>query len=245
MVRSLLVRGMIAGFLASLLAFAFARVVGEPQVAQAIAFEEQAAHEMGGSHAHEMPELVSRDVQAGLGLFVGVAVFGSALGGLFSLTYAFVYGRIGVPGARATAVLLALLGFIAIVLVPFLKYPPNPPAVGDPSTIGLRTALFFTMIGVSLVAMGAAVAGARKVARLSAQGDAWAHWLGAAAIFVVLAVLAQAALPDIDEVPGHYPATLLWRYRMAAFGMQAVLWGALGLIFAALAQPVMTRRAVR
>lgn len=242
MVRSLLVRGMLAGFLASLLAFGFARVVGEPQVEGAIAFEEQAAHAMGGSHAHEMPELVSRDVQAGAGLFVGVAVFGSALGGLFSLVFAFVYGRIGALGARTTSVLLALLGYVAIVLVPFLKYPPNPPAVGDPSTIGLRTALFFTMIGVSLAAMAVAVVAARRV---FASRDAWTMWVGTGAIFVVLTVIVHALLPEINEVPDHFPATLLWQYRVAAFGMQAVLWAALGLIFARLVQPLMVPRPAR
>ncbi len=152
MVRSLLVRGMLAGFLASVLAFGFAKMVGEPQVEAAIAVEEQMAEAMGGSHAHEMPELVSRDVQSGLGLLVGLGVFGSAVGGLFALGFAAVYGRVGAIGARATSLMLALLCYIAIVLVPFLKYPPNPPGVGDPSTIGMRTALFFTMIGLSLAA---------------------------------------------------------------------------------------------
>lgn len=239
MVRSLLVRGMVAGFVASLLAFAFARVVGEPQVEAAIAFEEQATHAMGGSHAHEMPELVSRETQSGLGLFVGLGVFGAALGGLFALVFAFVHGRIGALGARATSALLAALGYIAIVLVPFFKYPPNPPAIGDPSTIGLRTALFFTMIGVSLAAMVVAVAVAR---RLAAQRDGWTTGLAAGATFVVLGVLAHALLPDINEVPEHFPATLLWQYRVAAFGIQAVLWAALGIVFAHLAAPVIAPR---
>ncbi|MFJ5383334.1 CbtA family protein [Cupriavidus sp. CER94] len=244
MVRRLLVRGMVAGFLASLLAFAFARVVGEPQVEAAIAFEEQATHAMGGSHAHEMPELVSRDTQSGIGLFVGLGVFGAALGGLFALVFAFVHGRLGALGVRATSGLLALLGYIAIVLVPFFKYPPNPPAIGDPSTIGLRTALFFTMIGVSLAAMVVSVVAAR---RLGAHRDGWTVSVAAGAIFVVLATLAHALLPGIDEVPAHFPATLLWQYRVAAFGIQAVLWAALGLLFARLADPVMApgRRASR
>ena len=230
---------MVAGFVASLLAFAFARVVGEPQVEAAIAFEEQATHAMGGSHAHEMPELVSRETQSGLGLFVGLGVFGAALGGLFALVFAFVHGRIGALGARATSALLAALGYIAIVLVPFFKYPPNPPAIGDPSTIGLRTALFFTMIGVSLAAMVVAVAVAR---RLAAQRDGWTTGLAAGATFVVLGVLAHALLPDINEVPEHFPATLLWQYRVAAFGIQAVLWAALGIVFAHLAAPVIAPR---
>jgi Probable cobalt transporter subunit (CbtA) len=72
------------------------------------------------------PELVGREMQAGLGLFVGVIVYSAAIGGLFSLVFAFVYGRAGRLGPRATAALLALAGFVAIVLVPELKYPANP-----------------------------------------------------------------------------------------------------------------------
>lgn len=239
MVRSLLVRGMLAGFLASVLAFGFAKMVGEPQVEAAIAVEEQMAEAMGGSHAHEMPELVSRNVQSGLGLLVGLGVFGSAVGGLFALGFAAVYGRVGAIGARATSLILALLGYIAIVLVPFLKYPPNPPGVGDPSTIGMRTALFFTMIGLSLAAMVIALVLAR---RFVLRVGAWRAWLGAGALFLVLTALAQALLPDINEIPGHFPAVLLWQYRVAAFGIQAVMWGALGLLFASLAQPLLARR---
>nr|WP_315594017.1 CbtA family protein [uncultured Cupriavidus sp.] len=239
MVRSLLVRGMLAGFLASVLAFGFAKMVGEPQVEAAIAVEEQMAEAMGGSHAHEMPELVSRDVQSGLGLLVGLGVFGSAVGGLFALGFAAVYGRVGAIGARATSLMLALLGYIAIVLVPFLKYPPNPPGVGDPSTIGMRTALFFTMIGLSLAAMVIALVLAR---RFVVRVGAWRAWLGAGALFLVLTALAQVVLPEINEIPGHFPAVLLWQYRVAAFGIQAVMWGALGLLFASLAQPLLARR---
>ncbi|WP_316149452.1 CbtA family protein [Cupriavidus sp. BIC8F] len=238
MVRDLLVRGMIAGFLASLLAFGFAKVFGEPQVEGAIAFEEQMQQAMGGSHQHEMPELVSRDVQSGLGLFVGLGVFGSAVGGLFALTFAYAYARIGALGARATSALLALLGYVAIVLIPFIKYPPNPPAVGDPSTIGLRTALFFTMIGFSLVAMVVAIIVARK---LVARVGSWYAVLGAGAVFLVLVAVAQALLPEVNEIPEHFPAVLLWRFRVAAIGIQTVLWAALGLMFADLAQRLLKR----
>ena len=121
----LLLRGMLAGFLAALLAFSFAKIVGEPQVDRAIAFEEQhsaaehatgAAEDHGHSHAAtasgeaEEPELVSREVQAGFGLLTGVAVFGTALGGLFALALGIVsqpavftiYGRLSGPlGERA------------------------------------------------------------------------------------------------------------------------------------------------
>jgi hypothetical protein len=62
MVGNLLLRGMLVGVLAGLLAFGFARIFGEPQVDRAIAFEEQMSQAKG-----EAPEpgIVSRETQAG------------------------------------------------------------------------------------------------------------------------------------------------------------------------------------
>ena len=80
-----------------------------------------------------------------------------AIGGLFSLLFAFAWGRLGRLGHAASAALLAGASFVAIYLVPFLKYPANPPSVGNPDTIRYRTALYFGMIVISIVAMVAAV----------------------------------------------------------------------------------------
>ena len=102
------------------------------------------------------PELVSRRVQAGIGLVTGVMIYNVAFGGLFALAFGLAYGRMGDFDPRTTAALLAALGFVAVYVVPNLKYPANPPAVGEPATIGMRTALYFSMIAISLAAMIAA-----------------------------------------------------------------------------------------
>src|SRR6266550_517717 len=131
MARTLLVRGMLVGLLAALLAFTFASFFGEPQVGRAIAFESAQARAAGEP---EVPGPVSRGVQRTAGLAVGVAMYGVAVGGL---------GRLR---SRALAGVLALAGFVVVELVPFLKYPANPPSVGDPDTIGRRTLLYLAMI---------------------------------------------------------------------------------------------------
>ena len=100
--------------------------------------------------------LVSRPVQAGIGLFTGVTVYSIAFGGLFALAFAICYGRMGNWSPRVTAALLALSGFLAVYAVPILKYPANPPSIGNPDTIGLRTAIYFGMILLSLGSMIAA-----------------------------------------------------------------------------------------
>ncbi|WP_321794013.1 CbtA family protein [Caballeronia sp. J97] len=255
MIRTLLIRGMIAGLVAGLIGFGFARAFGEPSVAQAIAFEQQhehAAHEHGDEHAdaagaahshdHGDEELVSRDTQSGLGLLTGVAVFGTALGGLFSLVFAFAYGRLGALRARGTSALLALFGFVSVAIVPFLKYPPNPPAVGNPDTIGPRTALFFGMVAISLVA---AVVAVRLQRHMAARHDGWNATLVAAAAYIAVIVAAQGALPRIDEVPAGFSASLLWNFRLAAIGIQALLWTTLGLVFGVLAARELERPTVK
>jgi hypothetical protein len=239
MVGKLLLRGMIVGLIAGLLAFVFARVYGEPMVDKAIAFEEQTAQAAG--EAPE-PELVSRATQAGIGLATGVLIYGAALGGLFSLVFAFAYGRLGSLGPRGTAAVTALLGFLAVIVVPGIKYPANPPAVGNPETIGYRTELFFIMIVVSVAAMVLAVALAR---RLWAQHGGWNASIIAALAFVVVVAIVKYALPDINEVPEQFSAVVLWQFRVASLGIQAIVWAVLGLGFGAAAEHVLagnTRR---
>ncbi|CAG4890350.1 CbtA family protein [Paraburkholderia saeva] len=225
MVGKLLVRGMLAGIAAGLLTFAFARVAGEPAVDQAISFEEKAAAARG--EAPE-PELVSRETQAGLGLLTGVVVYGASFGGLFALTFAYAYGRVGKLSARALSAMLAAAAFIALVIVPNLKYPANPPSVGDPETIGTRTGLFFLMIAISLAALVFSLKVRRRaVARFG-------HWNAAIVgglVYVVIIAAVQLSMPTVNEVPQAFPAVLLWHFRVAAIGMQLIIWTTIGLLF--------------
>jgi hypothetical protein len=263
MVRTFLVRGMLVGIVAGLLSFGFLKVFGEPQVDRAVAFEAQQeeakaaaqkAHDEAHAHAHmsdhadasdaahahdhapdaEEPELVSRPVQAGLGLFVAVMVYSAAFGGLFGLAYAFAYGRMpDTLTPQALALVLAAMGFVAIYVVPNLKYPANPPSVGEPETIGVRTALYFGMIAVSFAAMAGSVAFRRLfVARLG-------HWnatLIAGAYYIALMAAFSFVLPAVNEVPEQFPAVVLWKFRIASVGAQLILWVTLGLLFGALTQ---------
>jgi Probable cobalt transporter subunit (CbtA) len=242
MVRTLLVRGMLVGIVAGLLSFGFLKVYGEPQVDRAIAFETQqdaaktAADKAKGMHMsdEEESELVSRPVQAGLGLFTAVLVYSVAFGGLFGLAFAFAFGRI--PGAltpQAVSALLAAAGFVAIYLVPNLKYPANPPSVGDPETIGTRTALYFSMIAISIAAMIGSVTLKRLfVARL---GE-WNANVAVAACYIVVVAVTALLLPMVNEVPDEFPAVVLWKFRIASLGAQFIMWATLGLLFGALTQ---------
>jgi len=225
MVTGLLVRGLLVGLLAGILAFGFARLFGEPQVDRAIAFEDHVREAKGEA---PQPVLVSRQTQAGIGLLTGVVVYGGALGGLFALAFAAVYGRVAALSPRATAALLALAGFVVVVVVPALKYPPNPPAVGDPETIGRRTALYFIMIAISLASSVWAIGLARRFTR---RFGAWNGAMVAILMFMLVVAAAQYLLPAVNEVPDKFSAVVLWHFRMASIGVQAVLWAVLGVGF--------------
>ncbi|HVX36044.1 MAG TPA: CbtA family protein [Hyphomicrobium sp.] len=236
----LLLRGMLAGLLAALLAFSFAKIVGEPQVDRAIAFEEQHSTAEKAPGAAEEPELVSREVQAGLGLLTGVAVFGTALGGLFALAFAFASGRLLKFPPRTTAILIAAVGFLTLYVVPYLKYPANPPAVGTEDTIGYRTQLYFTMMVFSAAALAIAVTFGRA---LSTSFGTWNATVAGALAYIALVVIAAYALPTINEVPSDFPADLLWKFRIASLGVQAILWGTIGLVLGALVEHSQVRAA--
>ncbi len=242
MTKDLLWRGMLAGILAALLATLFARGYAEPLVDHAIAFE--ASHE-AHAHAHDDDEgetPVSRAVQKSWGLATAMVLYGAAIGGMFSLVFAYAYGRAGRIGPRTLSVLIAGLGFLTIVIVPGLKYPPNPPAVGQPDTIQLRTGVYFAMIAISIVAL---IVATRVRTAVIARIGAFTAALAAVAAYAALIVVAQAILPAIDEVPADFPATVLWNFRVAAIGMQLILWTTLGLAFGWLAERCLLRANAR
>lgn len=230
---------MLVGLFAGLLVFGFGKIFGEPQVNHAIAFEtsvdEAKAKADLAKGIHDPPpvDLVSRANQASWGLLTGVMVYATAFGGLFALVFAFAYGRASSLGPRAISGLLALLGFISLYVVPNLKYPANPPAIGSPDTIGIRTALYFSMMAISVGAMVGAVI-LRK--RLLRKCDTWSAALVASATYLAAIIIAAELLPPINEVPADFPAIVLWRFRMDALGMQAIMWLTLGLGFGALAE---------
>ena len=239
MVRSLLIRGMLVGLVAGLLVFGFAKVFGEPQLDVAIAFEAAAEDARMATDAakgiHDMPEeeLVSRPMQASFGLLTGVMVYSTAFGGLFALVFAYANGRATDLGPRAVSALLALTGFTAFYLVPNLKYPANPPSVGQPDTIGMRTQLYFVMVAVSIAAMAVAAVLRRH---LAPKLGVWEAALGAAAFYIVVVIATATILPSVNEVPPDFPATILWYFRLDSLAMQVIMWAALGLGFGALTE---------
>ncbi len=232
---SLLLRGLIVGLFAGLLAGTFAYVMGEPHIDAAIAIEEAGGaahtHDSTGAATPAEPEekpLVSRDGQRA-GLFLATSLYGLAVGGVFATAFAFLRRRIRTSSDSYAVLRMAAAGFVAVVVVPFLKYPPNPPAVGDPDTITKRTVTYLLTLVIGILAVWLA---AWVAHRAPARPD-WLPLAAGAGAFVVTIVAAYLLLPTISEVPGDFPAVLLWRFRFASLGTQAVLWSLIGFGYAA------------
>lgn len=245
MMRTLLVRGMLAGLVAGVLAFLWAHLVGEPPVRAAIAVEEAAAAKTAVAGVDEQAPVIGRSTQETWGLGLGVVLFSVAIGGFLSLVFAMVYGRVGALRARGTVLAICAIGFVAIVLVPLTKYPANPPAVGSGDTIDERTGFFFVLVIIALVAAVAAVRLGRQLAPRIGGGNALA---AAVLLFVVLIGVAHVALPAQNEVRAGFPPQILWDFRLANLGTQAVLWSTLAFGFGLAAEsavegrPLLARR---
>lgn len=237
--RAFLVRGLLAGLIAGLAAFLVANVVGEPHVESAIALEEAGASD-GHTHTHageaaseggeEEAFEVSRGNQRTWGLLTGSLAVGVALGGLVALVVAGTLGRLGrlLPG-QSTAV-VALIGFVSVALVPFLKYPATPPAVGSGDTIGDRTALYF---GFLLVSVAAAALATYAACRLRDRIGTYTGVVAGTAAYLLVVLVAGQVFATVNEV-GSFPADTLWFFRRSSMFTLATMWGVLGVVLTGL-----------
>lgn len=123
----------------------------EPYLDQAIGIENQNLFASG--EEEDTPQFwveysSYRDWQKGGQVLAG-AILGTSMGALFGIVYAL--SRNSLPGKndlRKTFVLAAVM-WLTLYLIPFLKYPANPPTVGDAETVVLRSILYLSFIAIS------------------------------------------------------------------------------------------------
>ncbi|MPZ29284.1 MAG: hypothetical protein GEV12_23560 [Micromonosporaceae bacterium] len=234
MIGTCIRRGLAAGAVAGLLAGLVGLVIGEPPIEQAVAIEEAAA----GSEAvaSSGPEVTR--TQQRLGLPVGTILVGLGVGAVFGVAAAWSVGRLaGDAWQRSLKLGGVLVG--ALVLLPALKYPANPPAVGDPETVGTRTALYLGLGALGLVFAALGWLAARHLAGVGVRPAVRQSTVGAgllAAVGIVLWVL-----PSIPA-EGEVPAELLWTFRLRAMAVQATLYGVTAVGFGLLASREEQRR---
>ena len=199
-------RGALAGLIAGVLGFVFARIWAEPVIAKSLDYESGRIDILaalntaaGRPVAPEGPAIFSRTIQSTVALATGVIVFSVAMGALVAVAYLVLHGRFAVR-PQTLAWLVSGFGFLGVFLLPFVKYPANPPAIGHNFTIGPRAQLYLTMVAASLVLLGLAVFVAR---RLSQRFGPYRAVLISAAGFLVLYGVLLAVLPSLGELSAN------------------------------------------
>jgi hypothetical protein len=210
MEKRLLLRGFGAGALGGLLAYIFARIMAEPVIQAAINYEsardaenDKLLRAAGLAARPAGPDIFTRSVQRNIGIGVGLILFGAAMGLLFTVAYIIIQRRTETTlRPRVLAVWIALAGFLAIFMVPYLKYPANPPSIGHPGTIRDRGILYVAMVLISLICMVTAFVSAR---RMAPRFGIWNASLLAAAGFVVVVAVVMKVLPSLGHL--HFDQT--------------------------------------
>lgn len=221
-------RGAVAGALAGLLSAVVSFSLGEPSVRRAIELEEAAAHAAGeADHA----EVFSRAAQQGA-LFLVSMLTGLAIGILFASVYAVRHRRDPDADSWSRSLQLALAGLVGIALIPFLRYPANPPAVGDPATVDARTTAY---LAAMLVGIAAVTASGQLYRRMTERGVRL-PLRQLATLAVVLGSLSATWLLPGNPDAIDAPADLIWDFRVASIASLIMLWLGLGAVFGMLGE---------
>jgi Probable cobalt transporter subunit (CbtA) len=273
MEKQLIWRGILAGAIGGLLAFVFARIFAEPQIQQAIDYEsgrdaaQDALNQAAGLPvAAGDPDLFSRTIQADVGIGVALIAFGAAMGALFAVAYALYLGRSGRLRPRSLAVLVAAGGFAGLYLVPFVKYPANPPAIGHQDTIRQRSGLYLLMVAASVLFLVLTVWLGK---RLQPRFGTWNATLLAGAVFIAATAVVMLILPPLGHLAANkqfhqstetpppltdatgkivfpgFPADVLYAFRAYSIGAQLILWTTIALVFAPMADRLLTPKPAR
>jgi len=199
-------RGALSGFIAGVIGFVFARIWAEPLIQKAIDYESGRDDWLGKLNlaagrpvASDGPEVFSRGIQRNIGVFSGIVAFSTAMGALIAVAYVVLHGRFNVRG-RTLVWMLAAFGFFGVYMLPFVKYPANPPAIGHSYTLGTRSALYLTMVASSLILLGLAVFTARRLR--DRFGMVAATVLAAAGLLIAFGLII-GLLPSLGHLPAN------------------------------------------
>lgn len=223
--KQIVARGALAGLLAGVVAALVSVLIVERPMRAALVIEDARPAAPGARGG----DLFSRPTQV-VGGMVAAVVVAVLIGIVFAVVYRWVAERVHRQSAFARSLHLAAVGFAAIVLLPMVKYPGNPPGVGDPDTVDQRTNMYLSLIAAGLVLAVLAHWAYRALAKRNWPGPM--RGVVAAGGAIVLAGVALAVWPaNPDPIPPDVPAALLWQWRLASLFELAALWAALGVGF--------------
>jgi len=196
----------------------------EPYIDSAIALETQ--RKISSGENVDMAELVHYRVWQKGGAIAAGAVYGISLGALFGIVFA--YGRKALPGDnnKKKALFLAGVLWFVLYLMVVIKYPANPPAVGDPETIYYRQSLY---VGYLAISGFTALALAITWKRVQFGSKKILFPLIYAAVMIVAYVVLP---PNPDKI--SISMDLIHTFRVVTALTIGLFWGILAIVFGSL-----------
>ena len=212
--------GVIAGIILALLNLG----IVEPTIDKAIALEVQ--KQVSSGENVNMSELIDYRYWQKAGAFAGGAIYGAGLASLFGVIFVFARNKLPGKNNKQKAIVLAGIMWFVLFFMVALKYPANPPAVGDPETIYYREMLYVAYIMISgFAALGLAVIWIRT----NMNSKRIIIPLIYAAIMVT-AFVVMPSNPDKIEIS----MDLIQTFRILSAITIGVFWAILGIIFGSL-----------
>lgn len=229
--RNILPLALVMGAFAGLLVGGFFNVFNIPVMEWAIELEEAAATDGGGPEvAGFYGFLGSLGVQR-IGLVIGLAVLGVIYGAIFTGLFSLVRQAVPAWNIWAWAVIGGILGFWAISLFTQIKYPLNPPGVGEEASLLARQGFQFLFILLSVAAVVAAGFAVRHIHRSGWEGSKRTlGYAGIAVVYAIAAIIIFGVIPgNPDPLPEFIPEALVIMFRTFSIIGHALLWMTIGL----------------
>jgi predicted cobalt transporter CbtA len=200
----------------------------EPYIDRAISIETQ--NDIKEGEVVYPVELQNYRLWQKAGEIAAGAILGTSLGALFGIV--FVYSRSLLLHSDSNvkkALILAGIMWFVLFLVPALKYPANPPAVGDPDTIYYRESLYIGLLAISgFSALGLAL----LYRMLGNRTNNKNRIIIVPVIYAAIIVGAFLVLPpNPDKITA--PADLVQGFRIASAFTMTIFWGLLGITLGA------------
>lgn len=174
-------------------------------------------------------ETFSRNTQH-LGFLIATLVVGLALGVLLAVVHRLL--RQDGEDPWAAALRLGAAGFFALSLVPFLRYPSNPPGVGDSATIDSRSHLWTVTLVIGLVGVATAGLLARQLTTKAVRRSL--RQIAVAGVLVATVALTFVLPDNTDEIA--VPVGLIWQFRLLSLATLVLLWGGLAVTYGLLGE---------
>ena len=222
--KRLVITSVFVGIIAGLLVGGFYNLFQVPVMERAIALEgERAASVTSEAEGEEGGAEVSLGVQR-IGMVLGTAIYGAILGLFFAVGFVLLHRA--APGWSAVwvAITIGALGFWSLSLFPFIKYPLNPPGVGEEASLAARQLGQLLFMLISAAAVGVALDAIRRIQLNFADFAARRTWYGGVlGVYAILAIVMVFIFPgNSDPVP--VPIDLLELFRAVTMAGQFLMW---------------------